>query len=84
MNISTRAYKVNNQVSNQSTTATRDRRGGNGPDDVKDEFDNRRRGGDGPDDVYDEFDNRRDSGGSSYDSWGGGGGGSDYIGGMLI
>lgn len=77
MHIST-SYKANSQSAN----ASRSRRGSSGPDDVHDEFDNRRRGGNGPDDVYDEFDNRRDSG-SSYDSWGGGGG-SDYIGGMLI
>lgn len=79
MHIST-SYKVTNHQANTSRAP----RGGNGPDDVSDEFDNRRRGGDGPDDVYDEFDNRRDSGYSNYDSWGGGGGGSDYIGGMLI
>ena len=80
MHIST-SYKANQQSANNA----RGRRGAGGPDEVNDEFDNRRRGGDGPDDVYDEFDNRRDSGYSSYDSWSGSdGGGSDYIGGMLI
>lgn len=63
--------KVSTHKAGFPVNNTRGRKGNDGPDDVKDEFDNRRVDH-GPDSVYDEFDNSRGRGVDPGVSWGGG------------